>query len=162
MKKEDYTAIIESILFVSQKPVTIGKLREVLGLSADTILDLITELQKHYAARGINVELTKKGYAFVPNEKYKTYYRKFVKVKKVTFSRQALETIAILLKSDSTKARIDRLRGVNSTRILNELIKQGFVQKVIKNGVVHYSVTGKLMGYLPEEAKETLTKKRLF
>ena len=162
MKKEDYISIIESILFVSQKPVTIGKLREVLDLSADTILDLITELQNHYAERGINVELTKKGYVFAPNEKYKSYYRKFVRIKKVTFSRQALETIAILLKSDSTKARIDKLRGVNSTRILNELIRNGFVQKVIKNGVVHYAVTDKLMSYLPKEAKETLAKKRLF
>ena len=162
MKKEDYISIIESILFVSSKPVTIGKLREVLDLSAEMIFELITEVQKHYAERGINVELTKKGYVLVPNRKYKPYYRKFMKVKKAAFSKQALETIAILLKSDSTKARIDRLRGVNSTRILNELIRQGFVHKVIKNGVVHYAVTDKLMSYLPEEAKETVNKKRLF
>jgi segregation and condensation protein B len=162
MKKEDYIAIIESILFVSAKPVTIGKIREVLKLPADTILELITEIQAHYADRGINLELTKKGYMLLPNEKYKPYYKKFVKIKKVTFTRQALETIAILLKSDSTKARIDKLRGVNSTRILNELMKQGFVKKILKNGTVYYSVTDKLMGYLPKEVKEKLEKKNLF
>ena len=91
------------------KSVTIGKLREALDISAETIFELLTEVQKHYAERSINVEFTKKGYVLVPNRKYRPYYRKFVKVKKATYNKQTFETIAILLKSDSTKARINRL-----------------------------------------------------
>jgi segregation and condensation protein B len=162
MKKEEYLSAVESILFVSNKPVTIGKLREVLGLSAEGILSIITEIQEKYKDSGINLVLTKKGYAFIPNEKYKKYYSKFVKVKKTSLSRESIEVIAILLKSDATKERIDRLRGVNSTRMLNELMRRGFVVRTMKNGKLVYSITEKLLSYLPKEAKEKLRTKELF
>ncbi len=162
MRKEEYTAAIESILFVSVKPVTIGQIREVLKLPADTVLELLMEIQEKYKDSGINLILDKKGYRFVPNEKYKNIYRKFVKVKKKGLSEEALETIAILLRSDSTKSRIDKLRGVNSTRILNSLIKRGFVKKIFKNNTVYYTITEKLVAFLPKEAKEKLKNKELF
>ncbi len=162
MKREEYKAAIEAILFVSPKPITIGKIREHLKLPADTILELLLEIREDYKTRGINLISEKRGYRFVPNEKYKNIYRKFAKVKKSGLSRESLETIAILLKSDATKQRIDKLRGVNSTRILNSLIKKGFVSKVFKNGTVYYTITEKLVSYLPREAKEKLRNKKLF
>ncbi len=162
MKREDYKAAIESILFVSSKPVTIGKIREHLKLPADTILELLLEIREDCKERGINLVSEKKGYRFVPNGKYKNIYRKFAKVKKSGLSKEALETIAILLKSDATKQRVDKLRGVNSTRILNSLIKKGFVRKIFKNGTVYYTITEKLIAALPKEAKEKLKNKELF
>ncbi len=162
MKKEDYRAAIEAILFVSAKPITIGQIREHLKLPADTILELILEIKENYKTRGINLVSEKKGYRFIPNGKYRNIYRKFAKVKRTGFSREALETIAILLKSDATKSRIDKLRGVNSTRILNTLIKRGFIRKIFKNGTVYYTITEKLITFLPKEAKEKLKKKELF
>ncbi len=162
MKREDYRAAIEAILFVSSKPITIGQIREHLKLPADTILELLLEIRENYKTSGINLVSEKKGYRFIPNEKYKNIYRKFAKVKKTGLSREALETIAILLRSDTTKQKIDKLRGVNSTRILNSLIKRGFVRKVFKNGNVYYTITEKLISALPKEAKEKLKKKELF
>ncbi len=162
MKKEEFKAIIESILFVSAKPVTIGRLREVLNLPAETVLSLITSVQEEYKDRGFNVVLTKKGYAFVPNERFKKYYVKFARVKKRGLSKQALEVIAILLKADATKERIDKLRGVNSSRMLNELLKKGYISRTFKNGKVVYGITEKLIARLPKNAKEKLSSVKLF
>ncbi len=162
MKKEAFLSAIESILFVSNKPVTIGKLREVLGLTAEGVLELLTSIREQYKDKGFNLVLTKKGYAFFPNAKYKKYYRKFVKVKKTSLSREALEVIAILLKSDATKERVDKLRGVNSTRMLNELLKRGFISRELKNGSVVYGITEKLLANLSKEVKEKLHTRELF
>jgi len=162
MKKTEYLSVIESMLFVSNKPLTISKLRSVLGFTAELILGLLTELEEKYKDSGMNVVLTKKGYAFVPNKKYKKYYGKFVKMKRSSLSRQSLEVVAILLKSDATKERIDRLRGVNSTRMLNELLKKGFIARILKNGKIYYGITEKLVAYLPKEAKEKLQTRELF
>lgn len=162
MKKAEYLSAVEATLFVSNKPLTISRLREATGLSAEAVLELLTVLEEKYKDSGINVVLTKKGYAFVPNEKYKRLYGKFVKVRKSSLSKQSLEVIAILLKSDAAKERVDKLRGVNSSRMLNELLKKGFVIRIFKNSKVYYGITEKLIAYLPKEAKEKLQTRELF
>jgi len=163
MKKEEYFLAIESILFVSGKPITIGKLRETFGISADAILEILLDLEKQYENKGINVVLTKKGYTLIPNKKYKRFYSKFIKIKKSTLSKEALEVIAILINSKKvTKGRIDKLRGVNSTRMVNTLLKKGLIKKGINNHTIYYSVTDFFIKNINPEMRGKLFNKSLF
>jgi len=114
-------------------------------------------------AKGINVVLTKKGYTLIPNKKYKRFYSKFMKIKKSTLSKEALEVIAILINSEkATKGRIDKLRGVNSTRMVNTLLKKGLIKKEINNNNVYYSVTAFFIKNINPEMRGKLFDKSLF
>ncbi len=163
MKKEEYLSAIESILFVSSKPITIGTLREELNISADTILELLTELERGYKDRGINVVLTKKGYIFTPNEKYRRFFSKFIERRHATLSRQSLEVIAILLNEEkTTKKKIDKLRGVNSTRMIHTLLKKGYIEKIIDKDNVYYSITDRFIKNMNPRLREAIFNRTFF
>ena len=163
MKKEEYLSAIEAILFVSNKPITIGRLREELNISADTILELLMELEKNYKNRGINVVLTKKGYTFAPNEKYRRFFSKFIERKHSTLSRQSLEVIAILLnEGKATKEKIDKLRGVNSARMIHTLLKKGYIKKIRGKDNFYYSITDSFIKNMKPEVREAILNRTFF
>jgi len=163
MKKEEYLLAIESVLFVSGKPITIGELKGLLGISADIILELLTDLEKQYKNRGINVVLTKRGYTLVPNEKYRRFFTKFIKRKQSVLSKQSLEVIAILLNSrKATKKRIDKLRGVNSTRMIHTLLKKGYIEREVNKNNIYYKITDTFIKSMKPEIREIIFNRTLF
>lgn len=162
MRKEEYLPAIEAILFVSSKPVRVEELCTTFSLDKNTVNELLITLEDTLKERGINISVSKKGFSLHPNEKYRRYFSKFLKRKKVSLSPQALEVIAILIKEHTTKDKIDRLRGVNSTRIINSLLKKGLIRREFREGVVYYSVTDSLYGFLNPESKNLLKQSKLF
>lgn len=162
MKREEYLEIIESILFVSGKPVKIGDLKESLQIDLESIKELLTELEEKLRFSGINISYSKKGYLLVPNEKYRKYFDSFIKKKRQRFTKEALEVIAILYKEPRTKDAINKIRGVNSTRMLNQLIKKGYVRKEPFEGKLVYSLSDSLSRMISPEIQKSLEDSSLF
>ncbi len=162
MKKEEYVAAIESILFVSQKPIKIEEICRSLNMDAAAVEELINALGEKLKDSGINIAVSKKGFTITPNEKYRKYFSKFLKKRKSALSRELLEVVAILLKDRSTKEKIDKLRGVNNTRSLNILLKKGYVKKEIIEGKIFYSLTDALIKSLKPEIRSILQDSGLF
>jgi len=117
MKKEEYIHAIESILFVSPKPVKVDKIALSLNLDKVTTNELLLELENELKDTGINLYFDTDKVTLVPNSSYRRFFEKFVRKKKVTLSRNLLEVVGLLLKKKRTKEEIDRLRGVNSSRM---------------------------------------------
>ena len=162
MKKEDYLAAIESILFVSQKPLKLEEICRCLNMDSNTVQELLNALEENLKDSGINITINKKGVTIIPNEKYRRYFAVFLKKRKAALSREVLEVVAILLKERAPKERIDRLRGVNNTRSLNILIRKGYVKKEIIEGKIFYSITDTLFKSLKPETKSILQDSGLF
>ena len=162
MKKEDYLAAIESILFVSQKPLKLEEICRCLNMDSNTVQALLNALEENLKDSGINITINKKGVTIIPNEKYRRYFAVFLKKRKAALSREVLEVVAILLKERAPKERIDRLRGVNNTRSLNILIRKGYVKKEIIEGKIFYSITDTLFKSLKPETKSILQDSGLF
>jgi len=57
MKKEEYIYAIESILFVSPKPVTKDKISAALNLDKETVNTLLLDLENELKDTGVNLYL---------------------------------------------------------------------------------------------------------
>ncbi len=159
MDKEKYIYAIESILFISAKPVKIEKIALALSLDKMSVRNLLLELENILKETGINLKFENDRVSLVPNESYKTIFEKFIKKKKTTLSRNLLEVVGLLLKKKRTKEEIDKIRGVNSARAINELIKLGYVEKEFYDKQIFYTVSQKFYEKLPKEIKKKVEKK---
>jgi len=64
----------------------------------------------------------------------------------------------LLLKKKRAKEEIDKIRGVNSTRAINELIKHGYIEKELCEGKVFYKVSQKFYENSPKKSKKNSKK----
>ena len=119
--------VIEALLFVSDKPVTLEQFKDVLGdVEGKTIRLAIDELKGLYdeQKRGMNIMEIAGGYQLLSNPDYAQAIRDFYKTqKKEKLSKPALETLAIIAyKQPVTRLDIELIRGVNSDGVVNHLL----------------------------------------
>jgi len=127
--------IIETLLFISEKPVTIDQIKIALdNISVRDIKDLIVELQKEHQQRqsGMVIVEIAGGYQMLSNPQYATAVRNFYKTRhKEKLSRPALETLAIVAyKQPVTRADIELIRGVNSDGVTAHLLDKELIKIV--------------------------------
>jgi segregation and condensation protein B len=120
---------LEAILFASSEPVPEGELRKRLPESADCGA-LLTELQRFYAARGVNLVKVAGGWAFrtAPDLVAALMTREIVEQRRL--SRAALEMLAIIAYHQPvTRTEIEEIRGVVTGKgTLDLLIEIGWVR----------------------------------
>jgi len=162
MKREEYLQAIEAILFVSGKPAKIDDLRNALGIDSNSLQELLLDLENNLKDKGINIATKKNGYILIPNEKYRRFFERFIKKRRQKFTKDALEVIAILYKEKKPKETIDKLRGVNSARMLNQLVKKGMAKKEFIDGKVFYSLSENLIKNFSIEIQKAKEEKELF
>jgi len=134
MKIEEMEAVIESVLFVLGKEVSLGDIAEVLNLDKATTRAVIRALSDKY-------EQQKKGLRII--ELDDTYQmcsapENFEFVAQITqSSRQSfltpslLETLSIIAyKQPVTKAQIEEIRGVSAEHAVNRLVERGLITEM--------------------------------
>ncbi len=127
--------IVEAILFISEKPVTLEQMKEVLG-SAGTaeIRKIIGELMQDYETgrRGMIITEIAGGYQMLSSPQLATYVRNFFKKHvKEKLSRPGLEALAIMAyKQPVTRGDIELIRGVNSDGVMSLLLNKGLIKVV--------------------------------
>jgi segregation and condensation protein B len=131
MSEEKY--IIESLLFVSEGPLPVEQIKEVLGhLESNKIRELILELKKEYEEnkRGIHIVEVANGFQMVTNPQFSSYLKKFYRQRhKERLSLPALETLAIIAyKQPVTRLDIESIRGVNVDGIIKHLLEKGLIR----------------------------------
>jgi segregation and condensation protein B len=162
MKKEEYLTAIEAILFVSNRPVKLSHLSDSLAIDIETTESLLNTLEEALKERGFVLQVSRDSYLLAPNEKYRRYYEKFIRKKRQTLSKELLEVIAILAKGNQNKEYIDKLRGVNSARSINSLMKKGYISRNLNEGRVSYSLTESCIKLINPEVKKIIKNTDLF
>ena len=134
--------VVEALLFISEKPVTLEQLAEVMQESVGGIVDarkLVEELKEEYEIkqRGMVVVEIAGGYQMLSSQHYASYVRNFLKTKvKEKLSRPALETLAIVAyKQPVSRGDIEVIRGVNSDGVVLHLLDKGLIKIVGKKDV---------------------------
>src|SRR5215471_5980007 len=125
---------IESLLFVSGRPLTYGELRKLLdiddALLADGLRVLADTLESQ--GRGIRLQLLGEQVQLVTapeNARYIAALLGLPMTAKLTTA--ALETLAVIAyRQPMTRAQIEAVRGVNSDRALASLLQHGLVAEV--------------------------------
>lgn len=132
--------VVESLLFVNERPVTIDQIKKVLEtVGAADIKKAITILQDGYEDRkgGIMIVEIAGGYQMLSNPAYASYLRSFYKTKhKEKLSKPALESMAIIAyKQPVTRSDIELIRGVNSDGVVAHLLNKELIKVIGRKDV---------------------------
>lgn len=158
---------VESILFVSDKPVTADQFKQVIEeASSSDIEKIIGLLKEDYAQKmgGITIAEIAGGYQMLSNPSYASYIRAFYKTRtKEKLSRPSLETLAIIAyKQPVSRADIEIIRGVNSDGVMAHLLSKALVKIVGRKEVPGrpflYGTTKEFLEYFGLKSLEDLPK----
>lgn len=159
--------VIETILFVNEKPVTLEQIKGVLEtVTANEMKKAVKELQDELGARkgGVKIIEIAGGYQMLSNPAYAGYVREFYKTKhKEKLSKPALESLAIVAyKQPVTRADIEAIRSVNSDGIVTHLLDKELIKVVGRKDTpgnpFQYGTTRQFLEYFGLKSLQDLPK----
>jgi len=154
---------LEALLFLHGEPLSFKKIEAVLGIDAATCVTLIEELAKKLEPeeRGLHLLVDKEKVQLVTKPAFGKLLEAFVKEELTEeLSPASVETLAIIAYlGPISRAKIEYLRGVNSSVILRSLLLRGLIERLPDpahpNGLI-YKATFDFMKHLGIEATRDL------
>ena len=133
LSRNDFKNIIETLLFITDKPLSASKINQVAEIGDLALTrDIIQEIQTDYANSGRAVQVLEIGGGFqmCTKSEYGRWVRKLYNEKMSTrLSPAALETLAIVAyKQPVTRAEIEVIRGVDISGPLEKLLDRGLIK----------------------------------
>jgi len=122
--------LVEALVFASDKPITILRLRQLTRVS-DTarLADALAELAEDYAERGLILQQVSGGYQFRTRTQWSAWVQQLIAGRPVRLTRAQLETLAIIAyRQPITRPEIDDIRGVDSSATLKLLIERSLIR----------------------------------
>lgn len=124
---------IESLLFVSAKPISLKKLAALLQVPEPDVKDAVNELKHQYEERsaGLQILVNEKEVQFVTAPENASVVQAFIRDETTgELTRPSLETLAIIAyRGPVAKAELELIRGVNCSLILRNLMIRGLVEE---------------------------------
>jgi segregation and condensation protein B len=147
MTIEELKPIIESLIFVSEDPISTSRLAELVGdESLQEIEAACRELAEEFNARGSGLEIRQVagGYRISTRPEFNEYVRRYLKRQpSARLSLAALETLAVIAyKQPITIPEILEIRGKTSTSAIKTLLDR---RLIVARG--HKQVVGRPMLY---------------
>ncbi len=138
MATAELKPVVEGLLFAAEGPVRPEQIATTLEIERSEAVAILQGLAEEYrqAGRGFVVEQVAGGYQFRTRPEHSQWLRRFRKSRMFRFSRQALETLAIVAyRQPVTRADIDYLRGVDSGGVLKTLLDKRLVRILGKKDI---------------------------
>ncbi|HUL30251.1 MAG TPA: SMC-Scp complex subunit ScpB [Thermodesulfobacteriota bacterium] len=130
----DVKPILESLFFVSDSPIRVDSLLEILPESnKEAILEGIQRIQEEYGNPSKGIELTEiaGGYQFRTKPGWAEWVNRLKKGRAVKLSQASLETLAIVAyRQPIIRPAIEEIRGVDSGSVLHTLMEKGLIKIV--------------------------------
>jgi segregation and condensation protein B len=145
---------IESLLFISAKPMTASKLASLTKAKEKEVKKAGDELVEEYKNNKRGVQIIKNGskYQMASAPENSKLIQEFVNDETTgELSRPSLETLTIIAyRGPISKANLDRIRGVNCSLILRNLLLRGLIEVIVdkSTGDSFYSVTFDFIRFL--------------
>ncbi|MFP3869761.1 MAG: SMC-Scp complex subunit ScpB [Syntrophobacteria bacterium] len=125
-------AIIESLLFVAEVPLTLAKIKAILSMYTHAeITEALEALRREYAGdeHGFYLAEVAQGYQFRTKPEYKEWIRKVKKITPTRLSQAALETLALIAyKQPILRAEVEAIRGVDVGGVLRLLLEKRLIK----------------------------------
>ncbi|MDD3296824.1 MAG: SMC-Scp complex subunit ScpB [Candidatus Omnitrophica bacterium] len=159
-------AIIESLLFVNERPIELSELIQIMEADKKDIELILEELISEYAKRNSGICIVKiaGGYQMCSCPDNETWVKKMYQERsKQKLSTAALETLAIVAyKQPITRVEIEAIRGVNVDGVVRKLDELGLVKIGGRKDVVGkpflYITTRKFLEYFGINSLKDLPK----
>lgn len=147
---------IESLLFISTKPLSIKDLGKLTSEKEAEIERALGELQEKYNQEGSgiwileNKKVRLSEYQMATNPGAREIVGKFLKDEVIgELTRASLETLTIIAyRGPMTKPEIEQIRGINCSQILRNLLIKGLAEIEEKNKEPYYSLSMEFLRYL--------------
>jgi len=130
---ETIAMLIESLLFVSESPVSLSDLANTLEVSTKRIENALTELsEKHYINRYLKIQRLGNRVQLVTAPNAAEYIERFLGLSiSGKLSPASLEALGIIAyKQPITRPEIEAIRGVSSDGVLRNLLGKGLIEEV--------------------------------
>ena len=140
METERLKAVIESLLFAADGPVSADRLQSALGeeIPRKEITDAIGDLREEYerTGRGLRLVEVANGYQLRTPKEHAEFVRRLTAVKPARMSRANLETLAIIAyRQPVTRAEMEEIRGVNVDGVVSTLLERRLIRIVARKDV---------------------------
>jgi len=124
--------LIESLLFVADEPVAVGRLASAIGVDREAVEEALRELGEEYERRGLRLQLNGEQVQMVTAPESAPYIERFLDLDLSSrLSAPALETLAIVAyQQPVTRTQIEGVRGVSCDSVLRTLISKGLIEEV--------------------------------
>lgn len=136
MERDELVQAVEAMIFASGRPVSAKAISEILEVETKEIEEAIEVLKEKLLERNSGVQIIKVNdtYQFATLEKFYAYICKLLDNRpKPTLSQAALEVLSIVAYNQcTTRAEIERVRGVSSDSALNKLLEYNLVEEAGK------------------------------
>lgn len=127
-------ALIESLLFVADQPVTAGQLAKALAAEKMAVEEALSALDEVCLREGRGLRLQRKGdrVQLVTLPEAAPYVERFLGLGlSGPLSQAALEALSIVAyRQPVTRAQVEAIRGVNSEGVLRTLVGRGLIEGV--------------------------------
>jgi len=145
---------IESLLFISAKPMSIKQLADILKVSIKEIEEAGDGLEEYYKneKKGIQIIKNSGKYQMVSSPENAKIVQEFIKDETTgELSRPSLEALTIIAyRGPISKIDLDRIRGVNCSLIIRNLLLRGLVEVKFDNkkNETYYNITFDFIRFL--------------
>lgn len=154
-------SIIESILFAHGEPIATARLAELCEVGEDEVRNALQTLKELYTSRGFMILEHQGSIELVTRPEAAPFITKLMKIDpREPLTRAALETLAIVAyEGPLSRARIEHVRGVNSSFIVRNLLVRGLIEKTVDPNDKRtnlYQITFEFLKYMGIENAQSL------
>ena len=124
-------SLIESLLFVADRTVTVDSLSTALDISVEDVEAALLALDTDCQGRGIRIQRKGDRLQLVSAPEAGPQIQRFLGLEiSGRLSTAALETLSIVAyRQPVTRAQIEAIRGVNSDSVLRSLVRRGLLEE---------------------------------
>jgi segregation and condensation protein B len=131
LSEDRIRTVLQSVLFVADKPLTVDQLYESTGIERELIakaLDQISGLHRD-GVNGIVLHEVAGGWQFRTDPHSAEYVRRYLRVKPQRLTRAAVETLAIIAyRQPVTRPEVEEIRGVDCGAVIKALMDRKLVK----------------------------------
>ena len=136
---DDLRAIVEALVFASDSPLTVDRLRDVLGeTDRKAVQEILQDIELEYRQRSGALCLMEVagGYQFRTKTDYAPWIRKLRGIRPVPLSPAAMETLSVVAyRQPVTRQEIEKIRGVDVSGSLKGLLEKKLIRIVGRKNV---------------------------
>ncbi len=139
MDRTELKPIIEALIFASDTPLTVEKIKQILeNVTKKEIDETIEELQKEYQEqnRGFQMKEVANGYQLRTQTAFSPWLKRLKKTKPFRLTQPTLESLAIIAyRQPITRMEVEKIRGVDTGGVLKTLLDKKLISIVGKKDV---------------------------
>ena len=140
-KQEQLKPVIESLLFIANRPLNKKELSRITGQKADKVQQALEQLSQEYkqGERGIKIIQNGQEWQMVTDPTNSSIIQKFLKQEiNQELTPASLETLSIIAyRGPIKREELEQIRGVNCSIILRNLLIKGLIIEESKDKEIY-------------------------